>query len=51
MECKQFLITNNCDFSKIEEKPNLTINVNKWIYSELIETKNKIEKNLKDYRF
>ena len=46
-----FLITNNCDFSKIEEKPSLTININKWIYSELIETKNKIEKNLKDYRF
>ncbi len=46
-----FLITNNCDFSKIDEKPSLTININKWIYSELIETKNKIEKNLKDYRF
>ncbi len=46
-----FLITNNCDFSKIEEKPSLTININKWIYAELIETKNKIEKNLKDYRF
>jgi valyl-tRNA synthetase len=46
-----FLITNNCDFSKIREKPSLTININKWIYSELIETKNKIEKNLKDYRF
>ncbi|MDA9861711.1 valine--tRNA ligase, partial [Candidatus Pelagibacter sp.] len=46
-----FLITNNCDFSTIEEKPTLTININKWIYSELIETKNKIEKNLKDYRF
>ncbi|MDC0516817.1 valine--tRNA ligase [Candidatus Pelagibacter sp.] len=46
-----FLITNNCDFSQIEEKPSLTININKWIYAELIETKNKIEKNLKDYRF
>jgi valyl-tRNA synthetase len=46
-----FLITNNCDFSKIDEKPTLSININKWIYSELIETKNKIEKNLKDYRF
>ncbi|MDA8834562.1 valine--tRNA ligase, partial [Candidatus Pelagibacter bacterium] len=46
-----FLITNNCDFSKIDEKPSLSININKWIYSELIETKNKIEKNLKDYRF
>ena len=46
-----FLITNNCDFSKIDEKPSLSTNINKWIYSELIETKNKIEKNLKDYRF
>ncbi|MDC1338387.1 valine--tRNA ligase [Pelagibacteraceae bacterium] len=46
-----FLITNNCDFSNIKEKPSLTININKWIYSELIETKNKIEKNLKNYRF
>ncbi|MDA7444471.1 valine--tRNA ligase [Candidatus Pelagibacter ubique] len=46
-----FLITNNCDFSKTNEKPSLSININKWIYSELIETKNKIEKNLKDYRF
>ena len=46
-----FLITNNCDFTKIEEKPGLTIIINKWIYSELIETKNKIEKNLKEYRF
>ncbi|MDC0452284.1 valine--tRNA ligase [Candidatus Pelagibacter sp.] len=46
-----FLITNNCDFSNVEERPSLTININKWIYSELIETKNKIEKNLKNYRF
>ncbi|MDC0908130.1 valine--tRNA ligase [Candidatus Pelagibacter ubique] len=46
-----FLITNNCNFYKIDEKPSLSININKWIYSELIETKNKIEKNLKDYRF
>ena len=46
-----FLITNNCDFSKIDKKPNLSININKWIYTELIKTKNKIEKNLKDYRF
>ena len=46
-----FLITNNCDFTKIDKTPNLTININKWIYSELIEAKDKIEKNLKDYRF
>ena len=25
----------------------MNVNINKWIYSELIETKNKIEKNLK----
>ena len=30
---------------------NLSVNINKWIYVELIETKTKIEKNLKDYRF
>jgi valyl-tRNA synthetase len=46
-----FLITNNCDFIRIDKTLNLTININKWIYSELIEAKNKIEKNLKDYRF
>jgi len=46
-----FLITNNCDFSKIEKIPKLTININKWIYSELLLAKDKIEKNLKEYRF
>tara|TARA_B100001142_G_scaffold241974_1_gene241025 strand:- start:80 stop:2707 length:2628 start_codon:yes stop_codon:yes gene_type:complete len=46
-----FLITNECDFKKINEVPNLTININKWIYSELLATNYKIQKNLKDYRF
>jgi valyl-tRNA synthetase len=46
-----FLITNNSDFSKIDKIPKLTININKWIYSELLLAKNKIEKNLKEYRF
>ena len=46
-----FLITNNSDFSKIDKIPKLTININKWIYSELLLAKDKIEKNLKDYRF
>tara|TARA_B110000259_G_scaffold12308_1_gene13182 strand:+ start:1 stop:1053 length:1053 start_codon:yes stop_codon:yes gene_type:complete len=46
-----FLITNNCDFNKIDKTPNLTININKWIYLELLEVKDNIEKNLKDYRF
>jgi len=46
-----FLITNNCDFTKIDKIPNLTININKWIYSELLAVKDKIKKNLKDYRF
>ena len=31
--------------------PNLSVNINKWIYAELIEAKSKIEKNLEDYRF
>ena len=46
-----FLITNNCDFKTANKVPKCKININKWIYSELIDTKNKIEKNLKNYRF
>jgi valyl-tRNA synthetase len=46
-----FLITNECDFNKSDKIPKISLNINKWIYSELIQTKNKIEKNLKDYRF
>ena len=46
-----FLITNKCDFNKTDKVPKTTLNINKWIYSELIQTKDKIEKNLKDYRF
>jgi len=46
-----FLITNKCDFTNIDKIPNLSVNINKWIYAELIEAKSKIEKNLEDYRF
>jgi len=46
-----FLITNECDFKDIDKVPSLNVNINKWIYSELVETKNKVEKNLEDYRF
>ena len=46
-----FLITNECDFITIDKVPSLNVNINKWIYSELIEAKNNIERNLKDYRF
>ncbi len=45
-----FLITNECDFSS-NNKPNLTLNINKWIYNKLIDVKNTIEQNIKDYRF
>jgi len=46
-----FLITNSCDLNRIDKTPKLTININKWIYLELLVAKDKIEKNLKDYRF
>jgi len=46
-----FLITNNCDFKTNNKVPNCKININKWIYSKLIDTKIKIEKNLTNYRF
>jgi len=46
-----FLKVNKCDFkSKINPK-KLSLNINKWIYFELINTKNLAEKNIKDYRF
>jgi len=46
-----FLITNKCDFKKTDKVPKTTLNINKWIYSELIEIKTKIQKNVNDYRF
>ena len=46
-----FLITNECDFSNTDKAPNLKVNINKWIFAELIEAKSKIEKNLAEYRF
>jgi len=46
-----FLITNECDFLNTDKIPSLTVNINKWIFAELIEAKSKIEKNLEDYRF
>jgi len=46
-----FLITNNCDFNKIDNTSKLSININKWIYSELLLAKDIIKKNLKEYRF
>ena len=45
-----FLITNNCNFSN-NQIPKPTVNINKWIFSELILAKDKIEINLKEYRF
>ena len=46
-----FLIQNKCVFKNTKKTPKIKININKWIYSELLETKNIVEKNIKDYRF
>jgi valyl-tRNA synthetase len=46
-----FLILNKCSFNNIKKTPKSNINLNKWIYSELLETKKIVEKNVKDYRF
>jgi valyl-tRNA synthetase len=46
-----FLRQNECDFDKKLKIPKISININKWIYSQLIDTKNLIEKNIKAYRF
>jgi len=46
-----FLIHNKCSFKNIKKPPKAKININKWIYYELIETKKIVEKNIKEYRF
>ena len=46
-----FLITNDCDFSSTNDAPKISLNINKWIYNELIKVKSLIEQNVKDYRF
>ena len=46
-----FLIQNKCKFKNQKKIPKIKININKWIYSELIYTKNIVEKNIKEYRF
>ncbi len=46
-----FLIQNKCEFKSTKKPPKFKININKWVYSELLETKKIVEKNIKDYRF
>ena len=46
-----FLIMNKCNFKNTKKTPKITININKWIYAEFLETKNTVEQNLKGYRF
>ena len=46
-----FLIQNKCEFKSTKKPPKFKININKWVYSELLETKKIVAKNIKDYRF
>jgi len=46
-----FLKVNKCNFKSQINPSKLTLNINRWIYSELIKTKNLAEQNIKDYRF
>ena len=46
-----FLIQNKCNLKNAKKLPKLKININKWIYFELLETSNLIKKNIEDYRF
>ena len=46
-----FLIQNKCEFKSTKKRPKFKININKWVYSELLETKKIVAKNIKDYRF
>ena len=46
-----FLIQNKCNLKNAKKLPKLKVNINKWIYFELLETSNLIKKNIEDYRF
>jgi len=46
-----FLIHNKCNLKNSKILPNLKVNINKWIYFELLETSKLIKKNIEDYRF
>ena len=46
-----FLIQNKCEFKSTKKPPKFKININKWVYLELLETKKIVAKNIKDYRF
>jgi len=46
-----FLTKNKCNFSDIKTPSKINININKWIYTKLLEAKSKVEKNIIDYRF
>ena len=46
-----FLIKNKCNFSDIKTLSKIKININKWIYAQLLDVKTKVEKNITDYRF
>ncbi len=46
-----FLIQNKCNLKNAKKLPKLKVNINKWIYFELLKTSNLIKKNIEDYRF
>ena len=46
-----FLIQNKCNLKNAKKLPKLKVNINKWIYFELLETSKLIKKNIEDYRF
>ncbi len=46
-----FLNQNRCNQEKAKKIPKLKVNINKWIYFELLETSKLIKKNIEDYRF
>jgi len=46
-----FLIHNKCNLKKSKKLPKLKVNINKWIYFELLETSKLIKKNIEGYRF
>ena len=46
-----FLVHNKCDFNNVKTPKDIKLNINKWINSEFLIIKEKIQNHIKEYRF
>ncbi len=47
----KFLKLNSCEFKKNIKVKDIKLDINKWIYFELVKTSNEVQKNISNFRF